>query len=309
MYNDTPFGYGLFPHDEQISVHTLTEQSKQFDAFNTKGNHVWIVIHKIDDTHIVREAMVERNYQNIQQVYWYKPGHYVEGPIHRLTVACGDIITIGFMPRADAITWNVSDDPRERHNFFSHPSVLTLAKDSAGNPINVTEKPPALAAHLCGMFCQKGSTILVIGTGAGGCVKGMLQAGFNVIGVENDEKQYNQLFSEMNSWVAKVEKEREDAQKPLPKPKKAAKSASDAPENGSESDEPPPTGTMIESAQKEGTCFYCDGEGTEDNPLDQCGCCGKDNHTYDCMSDLAPSERNEGGAVCKACAQGLFGDD
>jgi hypothetical protein len=27
------------------------------------------------------------------------------------------------------------------------------------------------------------------------------------------------------------------------------------------------------------------------------------------MSDLAPSERNEGGAVCKACAQGLFGDD
>jgi hypothetical protein len=68
----------------------------------------------------------------------------------------------------------------------------------------------------------------------------MLQAGFNVIGVENDEKQYNQLFSEMNSWVAKVEKEREDAQQPLPKPKKAAKSASDAPENGSESDEPPP---------------------------------------------------------------------
>ena len=35
----------------------------------------------------------------------------------------------------------------------------------------------------------------------------------------------------------------------------------------------------------------------------------KDNHTYDCMADLVPSEKNDGGAVCKACAEGLFGDE
>ena len=307
MYNDSPFGYGLFPHDEQISVHTLTEQSKQFDAFNTKGVHVWIVIHKIDDTHIVREAMMERNYQNLQQVYWIMPDHYVEGPIHRLTPSVM-IITIGFLPRADAITWNVSPDPRERHNHVSIPSVLALAKDSSGNPINVTEKPPALAAHLCSMFCQKGSTILVVGTGAGGCVKGMLQAGFNVVGVENDEKQYNQLFSEMNSWIARIEKEREDASKPLPKTKKA-KAASAEPDNTSDTEEFTPVVTQVESAQKEGTCFYCDEVGTEDNPLDECGMCVKPNHTKECMTDYAPGEANDGGLLCKACAAGFWGDD
>ena len=40
MYNDTPFGYDLFLHDEQITIHTLLTQSKQFDSVNTQGNHV-----------------------------------------------------------------------------------------------------------------------------------------------------------------------------------------------------------------------------------------------------------------------------
>jgi hypothetical protein len=40
MYNDTLFGYDLFLHDEQIAIHTLLTQSKQFDSVNTQGNHV-----------------------------------------------------------------------------------------------------------------------------------------------------------------------------------------------------------------------------------------------------------------------------
>ena len=40
MYNDTPFGYDLFLYDEQIAIHTLLTQSKQFDSVNTQGNHV-----------------------------------------------------------------------------------------------------------------------------------------------------------------------------------------------------------------------------------------------------------------------------
>ena len=307
MYNDTPFGYQLFPHDEQISVHTLTEQSKQFDAINTKGVHVWMVIHKIDDTHIVKEAMTERNYQNITQVYWYKPGHYVEGPVHRLTPAV-EIITIGFLPRSDAITWNVSDDPRQRHNFVAIPSVLTLAKDSAGNPINVTEKPPALAAYLCSMFCQKGATILVVGTGAGGCVKGMLEAGFNVVGVENDEKQYNQLFSEMNSWIARLEKEKEEAETPVSKGRKAIKCTVEETEDTHVDEQTPSTVVTIEAAVKEGLCFSCDEPGTEENPLQECFNCEKKNHRKECMFDYTGKEGTVEGLVCAACNVGMFGD-
>jgi hypothetical protein len=40
MYNDSPFGYDLFLHDEQIAIHTSLTQSKQLDYVNTQGNHV-----------------------------------------------------------------------------------------------------------------------------------------------------------------------------------------------------------------------------------------------------------------------------
>jgi hypothetical protein len=77
MYTDSPFRYELFPHDQQITTQSLVNQSKQFDAMNTLSSHVWIVIHKIDDTIIVKDAMVARGYQNLQQVYWHKPNHYI----------------------------------------------------------------------------------------------------------------------------------------------------------------------------------------------------------------------------------------
>ena len=67
------------------------------------------------------------------------------------------------------------------------------------------------------MFCKKGANVLIVGTGAGGCVKGALKAGFNVIGVENDEKQYNQLKSDMNAWVARIKKEKEAPKSRKPK--------------------------------------------------------------------------------------------
>ena len=99
-------------------------------------------------------------------------------------------------------------------NYFTHPSLLTLAKDTSGNVINVTEKPPELAAFLLGMFCKPGATVLIVGTGAGGCVKGAVKAGLNVVGVENDEKQFNSLFSELNGWVASLAQRR----KKMPNP-------------------------------------------------------------------------------------------
>ena len=308
MYNDAPFGYDLFPNDVQITVNNLMEQSKQFDAINTNGTHVWIVIHKIDDTHIVKEAMTERHYQNLQQVYWYQPGQYVEGPVHRLTPAV-QIITVGFLPNSSEITWNVDRDPRKRHNHFSHPSVGTLAKDSSGNAINVTEKPPELAEFLLGMFCKKGSTVLIVGTGAGGCVKGALRAGYNVIGVENDEKQYNALFSEMNSWIASMQKEKEDAKTAPPRSKRAPKTTTAVDDDDEDDGVVPLTVTSVSAAVVAGVCFSCDKPGTPEDPLGECINCEKQNHVKECMVDYNNEDGVKEGLVCSGCHEGMFGKD
>jgi hypothetical protein len=306
MYFDSPYGYNLFPHDEQITVQALLTQSKQFDAINTQGNHVWIVLHKPDDTHIVKTAMDERNYKNLQHLYWTKPNHYVDGPVNRLT-PCVEMITVGFFPNANEIHWNVSNDPRQRPNMLSCPSVLSLAKDTAGNTINVTEKPLELAEWLLGIWCKKGATVLIVGTGAGGCLKGALRAGMNVIGVENDEKQYNQLFSEMNAWVANVKKEKQQPKSKAPKPAKG-----DEPKSPVKGDQQADY-VMVESvatvsAVQEGKCFSCEEPGTEENPLAPCAQCEKMNHSVDCMENYNGKDGAPDGLVCSGCNANLFGD-
>ncbi len=308
MYTDSPFGFELFPHDQQITVTSMTNQSKQFDAFNTLSAHAWIVIHKIDDTHIVKEAMENRGYKNLQQVFWHKPGHYVNGAMSRMTPVI-EVVTIGCTPNADAIHWNVPSDPRARPNLFSCPSVLSLAKDSTGNIINVTEKPPQLAEFLLGMVCKKGSNVLIVGTGAGGDVKGALNAGMNVIGVENDEKQFNQLKSEMNAWVARLKTEKEATKaKVAPQPSAPKPSASKKP-SGKEDTVAPPANETIIPAVKDGECFSCDEAAKEGNPLDACSQCKRQNHVKGCMVDVADGEGDGEVLVCAGCKAKFFGDD
>ena len=306
MYHDSPFGFGLFPHDQQITTQSLSNQSKQFDAMNTQANHVWIVIHKIEDTIIVKEAMESRGYKNLQQAYWGKPNHYVAGPVSRMTPVI-EIATVGFNPDSGSIHWNVSDDPRLRPNFFSCPSVASLARDSTGTVINVTEKPPQLAEWLLGMFCKKGSNVLIVGTGAGGDVKGALKAGMNVIGVENDEKQYNQLKSEMNAWVARLQKEK-DALKPKEvKPKVVPKTSAPPKPSGKEDAPAPPDFTSVDPAVQEGMCFSCDLAAQDGNPLDECSQCHKQNHVKECMTDVADGEGEGEMLVCAGCKAKFFG--
>ena len=308
MHNDYPFGYKIFPQDIQITTQTLVGQSKQFDACNTKGNHSWIAIHKIDDTNIVKEAMLERSYKNLQHIFWNKPNHYVEGPVNRLT-PCVEMITVGFTPNSSEIHWNVSKDPRQRGNIIHLPSVQTLAKDSSGNIINKTEKPPELSEWLFGMFCKKGSTVLIVGTGAGGCVKGAVMAGMNVVGVENDEKQYNQLFSEMNSWVAKMREEKSEPKAKESKVKKGTETTAPAKANTNVATPDPSLNTSMILAEQEGVCFSCDGFPTSDNTLEACSGCGKKNHIKGCMQDVAGEAGKMDSLVCSGCAAKLFGTD
>ena len=252
--------------------------SKQFDAINTTGSYCWIVMHKPLDTAIVHEAMAERGYKNMSYIFWEKPNHYVEGPNTRLTPSV-EMGTVGCYPDASHIKVNASSNPRDRPNIVRAPSVLTLAKDLAGNVINATEKPPGLAQWLFNTYCPKGSTVLIVGTGAGGCVKGAVEAGMNVIGVENDEKQFKALESEMHKWIA-------DTNKAPPKPK--LRYPADDKIDKLSPVKKPSGGNLIEDRKGEevavsvGKCFNCDEAGSDDDPLLPCSSCEKIGHAKSC---------------------------
>jgi hypothetical protein len=149
---------------------------------------------------------------------------------------------------------------------------------------------------------------LIVGTGAGGCVKGALRAGYNVIGVENDERQYNALYSEMNSWIASMQKEKEEAKTAPPKAKRAPKTTAAVDDDDEDDGVVPLTITSVSAAVVEGKCFSCDEPGTAEDPLGECINCEKQNHVKACMTDYNNEEGVKEGLVCGGCNKGMFGD-
>ena len=198
LYADLCYGYGLFPLDTRPTVQYLSNMLKQFDAIQSADSYVVLFWHNPEDTKLVHEVMRDRNLQDIENIYWYKPEHIVAQQTNRYVKAV-ETGSIGFYPNANAVTWHVSQDPKQRHNLFQTKSVRLYAKGTDNNPINVTEKPWKLAHHYMSQFCNPKSNVCVVGAGAGGdCVGGILSA-LNVYGVELDETQFKSLYGHLHN--------------------------------------------------------------------------------------------------------------
>lgn len=196
-----PYGLDLFKFDQQVTTSKLQAISKQFDAVQTGEAHVVMFMHKMDDSKMVREVLNDRRYIQPCNFCWIKPNHSVVGPVKAYTPAF-EVGTVGFYPDRNQVPWNVSEDPIERKNYIVCPSLKSLAKNSDGNDINVTQKPPEIAEWLVSNHCSPGSTLLIIGPGAGGEVIGACRSGVNVVGVEVDEAMYNGLNFHLNAIVS-----------------------------------------------------------------------------------------------------------
>ena len=83
-----------------------------------------------------------------------------------------------------------SHNPVKRHNWLALPLLRSKTTIGAGEqPINPCEKHPLIAYHLSKRLFPPGMPVLVIGSGSGGEVIGLLRAGFNVVAIDCDAKQ------------------------------------------------------------------------------------------------------------------------
>ena len=183
----------------------LTSILKQADAINTLDHYVCCLMHKPNDCSTVAEVLSFQQYNHITSVYWVKEGHKMGGPTTQL-IPCVEKGTIGYFPNRSALIWNLDQDNRtgmsNRYNYITCPTVTTLAKNLSGLPINVTEKPPEVAAYFMGFNCTYGSSVLVIGSGSGGDVLGLCQAGYDVVAVEVDSEQFQSCQSRLHKIVS-----------------------------------------------------------------------------------------------------------
>lgn len=125
-----------------------------------------------------------------------------------------EMCTVAFFPSRIQCTVNLSLDPTQRHNFFEHPQVTTKFKDSIGNVAKPYQKPGQVNAWIVGSLCMTGTTVLVVGPGAGGGeVFGAIQKNCNVLCIEKNRYQFEQLRSHIVYVKEQVKKDMEDEDK------------------------------------------------------------------------------------------------
>jgi len=287
-----PYGYGLFPHDTQITENVLSTVLKQVDAINSRDRNVVMLMHKPLDSNIVADVFGYRQYKHLQNFYWHKDNYMASGPTNRF-MSSVEMGTFAHWPNSNGTEWYGSNIPTERHNFIECKSVTTLAKNIHGNPINVTEKPPAVSAFFLSKYVPKGHTACIIGPGAGGEVIGAAMSGLNVIGVEVDKDMFDGLRGRLNKLVAEqkieIEKKRLEREKESKSLEKELKYLSEG----------------LTDAKQDTTvsmCVECGEKCTADNVYTCEDCDNEDRHHHDCLFEFADeSKESKFTLVCGKC--------
>ena len=83
------------------------------------------------------------------------------------------------------------------------PPKRVLSKNAQGEDMNMVEKPDYLASNFFSWFAKRGQWLIVAGFGAGGDVRGAVDAGMNVVAFEADTQQYLVTIADMRTFVLK----------------------------------------------------------------------------------------------------------
>ena len=196
---DLPYGVTNESWDTVLSDVKLDRIFKQFIAQNSSTTSFFFAWHTPTMSQQVAAIMGQNGFQESQNLFWHKSGHYTQSPATSYTSSV-EMGTLGFKPHRTKVPFNMPTEPRQRHNFIEWPAVTTYEKDEDGNRVNPCQKPAGLSKWIVGNHCPPGSTVLIIGAGAGGDIKGALEADVNVVAVESDPRQFQLLHKIAQEW-------------------------------------------------------------------------------------------------------------
>jgi hypothetical protein len=197
IFYDMPYGILPLAWDVQMTLQEVTMLLKQVDAVQRKNNTMVCFMHTTEAACMIRQALRSRNFQDLQDWFWYKVDHFGTGPVSSYTNTV-EMGTMAWNPNARGSHWKMDLDSRHRHNLFQCGSETLMIRDADQQLVNPTQKPPALMQWLCGNHVPPNGNVLIIGPGAGGDVRGAINACANVVAVERDFKQFEILQTTLN---------------------------------------------------------------------------------------------------------------
>ena len=144
---------------------------------------------------LVKKVMTEMDFKHYQVLTWYKSGfNQVSGPACTFLPAT-ELAIIAFHGNVSSASQYLTmpNDPLQRHNIIIGPRMGKRALDLLGSEINPCEKPAYLAEWILRKITKPGDTVVVAGFGAGGDLRGALNAGCNVFAIEQDARQFDEV--------------------------------------------------------------------------------------------------------------------
>lgn len=198
LYIDAPYGRYAPWDTRAFDMPDYIRLFKQMEAMTDRENWIAVVWSDRDSCAEVSKAMKEQAFKSQSDIVWYKFNQNQEGT-QSLTRAV-EYGTVGFKDGRKQVQWYMSANPTERHNMAVGGTMRRLHKRSNGNSVNAYQKPPYLSRHIVKSWLAPGSTVVVGGVGAGGDVEGLISAGMNVVGFENDLEQCKELLSIWNKY-------------------------------------------------------------------------------------------------------------
>ena len=203
IYWDMKFGrqyaeWDAEPHTEGEIEHVL----KTFCLVNKHTSfHVAVIWFDARQFAVVEKALEAASYSHIQPIYWYKCEQNQQLAAH-LRVPAVEVGLIAFHGAVTSFTpyINVPMDLYDRHNIVIGPGQRTYVRNSEGVVVNPCQKPPYLAEYFGQQYCQPHSNVVVLGSGAGGDVQGLMNSGHKVHAIEQDAKQSTAMMAYLRTY-------------------------------------------------------------------------------------------------------------
>jgi hypothetical protein len=181
MFFDMPYGFGErtgLPWDmERWLREQLDGLVRVGHAINTEKAYTWTFGCHVSQAGMVEDVLADNGFKNIIAIYWHKEGLTHAGSV--TWTSSVEVFVQGYHPNVKSSATTFPANPTLRHNHFEGPPLTKYIKhktgENNGKKVNPHEKPTYVIKHLLQHVLMPGDHVLIVGTGAGGGVRGCIE--------------------------------------------------------------------------------------------------------------------------------------
>jgi len=164
---------------------------------------LWVNVTQIA---VVTEALLATNHDNVQTFFWHKVDNRPNVPAHRF-VSSVECAVVGYSKKSACYSSYISLPPSllARTNCVIGPGQHKMDRNAKGEVINIHQKPAYLSEFIGSMFSTPDAKVVVLGSGAGGDVKGFMNLDREIVAIEKDKAQLDAMLGNLREYEPKLE--------------------------------------------------------------------------------------------------------